>query len=69
VQVDQSKKSHVGAVGVMQVMPATAKDKNVGIPNIDETEANIHPGTKYLRFMMDRYISERNNSKKEKSDR
>jgi membrane-bound lytic murein transglycosylase MltF len=56
--IDQSKKSHVGAVGVMQVMPATAKDKNVGIPNIDEIEANIHAGTKYLRFMMDRYFDD-----------
>jgi membrane-bound lytic murein transglycosylase MltF len=56
--IDQSKKSHVGAIGVMQVMPSTAKDKNVGIPNIEEIEANIHAGTKYLRFMMDRYFDD-----------
>jgi membrane-bound lytic murein transglycosylase MltF len=56
--IDQSKRSHVGAVGVMQVMPSTAKDKNVGIPNIEEIDANIHAGTKYLRFMMDRYFDD-----------
>lgn len=56
--IDQSKKSHVGAVGVMQVMPSTAKDKNVGIPNIDQIDPNIHAGTKYLRFMMDRYFDD-----------
>ena len=56
--IDQSKKSHVVAVGVMQVMPSTAKDKNVGIPNIDQIDPNIHAGTKYLRFMMDRYFDD-----------
>ncbi|MCP4578288.1 MAG: lytic transglycosylase F, partial [Deltaproteobacteria bacterium] len=32
--IDQSKRSHVGAIGVMQILPSTAKDKNVNIPNI-----------------------------------
>ena len=55
-RLDQNAKSHVGAIGVMQILPSTAKDKNVGIPNIHEVEANIHAGTKYLRFMADRYF-------------
>ena len=54
--IDQSKKSHAGAIGVMQVLPSTAKDKNVNIPNIYEIAPNIHAGTKYLRFIMDRYF-------------
>lgn len=54
--IDQSKRSHAGAIGVMQVLPSTAKDKNVNIPNIDEVAPNIHAGTKYLRFIMDRYF-------------
>ncbi|MCK5071691.1 MAG: lytic transglycosylase F [Desulfocapsa sp.] len=57
-RLNQSAKSRVGAVGVMQILPSTAKDKNVGIPNIKEVEANIHAGTKYLRFMADRYFSD-----------
>ncbi|MBU0959956.1 MAG: lytic transglycosylase F, partial [Proteobacteria bacterium] len=55
-RLDQNAKSHVGAVGVMQILPSTARDKNVGIHNIHEVEANIHAGTKYLRFMADRYF-------------
>jgi membrane-bound lytic murein transglycosylase MltF len=56
--IDQSKKSHVGAVGVMQILPSTAKDKNVGIPGIDKIEPNIQAGTKYLRFIADRYFND-----------
>jgi membrane-bound lytic murein transglycosylase MltF len=54
--LDQSLRSSVGAVGVMQIMPATAGDKNVAITNIDKLEPNIHAGTKYLKFMADRYF-------------
>ena len=56
--IDQDKRSHVGAVGVMQILPSTAKDKNVNIPNIDNIDPNIHAGTKYLRFIMDRYFND-----------
>jgi membrane-bound lytic murein transglycosylase MltF len=54
--LDQSVKSRVGAVGVMQVMPATAKDLNVG--DVREVEANIHAGVKYMRWMMDHYYKD-----------
>ena len=57
-RLDQNAKSHVGAIGVMQMLLSTAKDKNVNIPNIQEVEANIHAGTKYLRFLADRYFSD-----------
>ncbi len=43
---------------MMQILPSTAKDKNVGIPEIDKIEPNIHAGTKYLRFVADRYFSD-----------
>jgi len=52
-QLDQNAKSPVGAIGVMQIMPATGKDMKVG--DITETEANIHAGIKYMRFMIDQY--------------
>ena len=54
--LDQGVKSRVGAVGVMQVMPATGKELNVG--DISEVEANIHAGVKYMRFMMDEYFKD-----------
>ena len=57
-KLNQNLKSKAGAVGVMQVLPSTAKDKNVGIPDIHKTEPNIHAGTKYMRFVADRYFPE-----------
>jgi membrane-bound lytic murein transglycosylase MltF len=54
-QLDQSKKSPVGAVGVMQVMPATGAEMQVG--DIRKLDANVHAGVKYIRFMMDHYYA------------
>lgn len=55
--LDHSKKSGAGAVGLMQVLPSTAKDKKVGINNIYKVENNIHAGVKYLAFLRDHYYS------------
>ncbi|MBT8120775.1 MAG: transporter substrate-binding domain-containing protein [Gammaproteobacteria bacterium] len=57
-QLDHSSRSHAGAVGIMQLLPSTAADKNVGIPEIEDLENNIHAGIKYLRFLQDRYFSD-----------
>lgn len=54
--LDQSVKSKVGAVGVMQVMPATARDLNVG--DITQLEPNIHAGVKYMRWVVDEYYKD-----------
>ncbi len=56
--LDQAKRSHVGAIGVMQVMPATARDKAVGIPDIDKLESNIHAGIKYNRWVVDNFYDD-----------
>lgn len=56
--IDQSVRSAAGAIGVMQVLPSTAADRNVNIQNIEEIENNIHAGVKYMRFMMDRYFAD-----------
>lgn len=56
-RIDQSKRSPAGAIGVMQLLPSTAADPNVGIHNIEKIENNIHAGVKYLRFMIDRYYA------------
>jgi membrane-bound lytic murein transglycosylase MltF len=55
-QLNQEAKSHVGAIGVMQVMPATGKDMKVG--DITQAENNIHAGVKYMRFMIDQYFKD-----------
>jgi membrane-bound lytic murein transglycosylase MltF len=52
-QLNQTARSKVGAIGVMQVMPTTGKELGVG--DIAEAEANIHAGVKYMRWMIDQY--------------
>jgi len=57
-QLNQDAKSPVGAIGVMQVMPATGLELKVGDINI--TEPNIHAGTKYMDQLMTKYLSDGN---------
>jgi membrane-bound lytic murein transglycosylase MltF len=52
-RLDPKARSRAGAIGVMQVTPATGKSLKVG--DITLTEPNIHAGTKYIRFMIDQY--------------
>jgi membrane-bound lytic murein transglycosylase MltF len=56
--LDQSTKSRAGAVGVMQVLPTTAADRNVNVAEIEKLENNIHAGTKYMRFIINRYYKD-----------
>jgi membrane-bound lytic murein transglycosylase MltF len=55
-RLDQNAKSHVGAIGVMQIMPATGKELGVG--DIRKIEANIHGGAKYLDKLMRDYFKD-----------
>jgi len=55
---DQSKRSPAGAIGVMQLMPATAAGDAVGIPDISKLENNIHAGVKYLHWLRETYYSD-----------
>jgi len=54
--LDHSVVSNAGAVGVMQLLPSTAADPKVGIPDISSIESNINAGIKYKRFLLDRYF-------------
>jgi membrane-bound lytic murein transglycosylase MltF len=54
--LDQNAKSQVGAIGVMQIMPATGKDLRVG--DITKLEPNINGGVKYIRFMIDQFYKD-----------
>jgi membrane-bound lytic murein transglycosylase MltF len=53
-RLSQSVRSRVGAIGVMQIMPATGRALNVG--DIRQLEPNIHAGVKYSRRLMDEYL-------------
>ena len=55
-QLDNQRRSQAGAVGVMQVLPSTGKEMQVG--DVSQLDPNIHAGTKYLRFMVDRYFED-----------
>ncbi|WP_249022462.1 MULTISPECIES: lytic transglycosylase F [Kluyvera] len=55
-RLNQSVRSHVGAIGVMQVMPSTGKELKVG--DIKQLDPNIHAGVKYMRWMIDRYYGD-----------
>jgi len=52
-RLDHKARSRAGAIGIMQVMPATGKDMKVG--DIKNIEPNIHAGVKYIRFMEEQY--------------
>jgi soluble lytic murein transglycosylase-like protein len=50
---DQHARSHAGAQGLMQLMPATAK--RFGCEHPDDPVENINAGTKYLGWLLKRF--------------
>jgi len=54
--LNQEAKSPVGAIGVMQVMPATAASPPVSIPDVTKVDPNIHAGVKLLKYIRDDYF-------------
>ena len=54
-ELNQNARSRVGAIGIMQVMPATGGDMRVG--DITQIDPNIHAGTKFLRAMINEYYA------------
>jgi membrane-bound lytic murein transglycosylase MltF len=52
--LDHGAKSHVGAIGIMQIMPATGAALKVG--DITVLEPNIHAGAKYMDQLMTKYF-------------
>ena len=64
-QLNQSARSHVGAIGIMQLMPATGKEMGVG--SISVAESNVHAGAKYLDTLMSKYFSDAHFSASDRS--
>jgi soluble lytic murein transglycosylase len=59
-------RSHTGAVGLMQLQPATAKGialhtggKDFVLSDLDDPEINVRYGAWYLRHLLDKYHDER----------
>lgn len=50
---DRDARSHAGAQGLMQLMPATAK--RFGCDDLEDPEKNIEAGTKYLGWLLKRF--------------
>ncbi|MGV8059445.1 MAG: transglycosylase SLT domain-containing protein [Smithellaceae bacterium] len=63
--LDQKKRSPVGAIGIMQIMPATGASLKVG--NIEVTEPNIHAGTKYMDMLLMTYLQGKNLSEQDRT--
>jgi membrane-bound lytic murein transglycosylase MltF len=61
----QDARSHVGAIGVMQLMPDTGKEMRVG--DIHELEPNIHGGAKYMNQLMTRYFADAHFSEQDRT--
>jgi len=59
-RLNPKKKSPKGAVGLMQVLPSSAADPNVGIQNVHKLENNVHAAVKYLNFIRRHYFSDPN---------
>ncbi len=55
-RLDHSVRSDAGAIGIMQILPNTALDRNVNVGDITDLENNIHAGNKYLRHIRDTYF-------------
>jgi membrane-bound lytic murein transglycosylase MltF len=57
-RINQKLRSPAGAIGIMQIMPRTAKELKVG--DIRKADANIHAGAKYMDRLMTRYFQDAN---------
>jgi membrane-bound lytic murein transglycosylase MltF len=57
-RLDQSVKSRVGAIGIMQVMPATAAGHPVKVSNINVAANNIHAGARLMHFLIEEHFNE-----------
>ena len=56
-QLKQQAVSHMGAVGVMQLLPSTASHPPINIPNVRNADDNVHAGSKYMRYLIDQYFA------------
>jgi len=57
-RLDQDARGPSGAVGVMQIRPATAAKPYIDLPNVEQLETNILAAAKYKRWLIDTHFDE-----------
>jgi membrane-bound lytic murein transglycosylase MltF len=58
-QLNQTLRSPVGAVGLMQIKPTTAAGNPIGITGVAESaDKNVNAGVAYLRYLADTYVND-----------
>jgi membrane-bound lytic murein transglycosylase MltF len=56
-QLDQTKRSPFGAIGIMQLLSSAGRE--VGVSGLEQDpEANIHAGAAYMRRLVDTYVND-----------
>jgi membrane-bound lytic murein transglycosylase MltF len=56
--LEPDARSHVGAIGIMQVMPATAAGPPIFMDNVESPDDNIRAGIMYMRHLVDRFFND-----------
>ena len=64
-RLQQDARSPVGAIGIMQLMPATGAQMNVG--DITLAPANVHAGAKYMDHLLANYFADARFSEQERT--
>jgi membrane-bound lytic murein transglycosylase MltF len=58
-ELDQSRRSPAGSVGLMGIKPSTAAGRSIGISGVDrDPDLNVHAGCAYLRYLADTYVAD-----------
>jgi len=55
-RLNQNARSHVGAIGLMQLMAATGN--SLGVGDVHRADANVHAGAKYMARLLDVYFKD-----------
>jgi membrane-bound lytic murein transglycosylase MltF len=55
-RLNQNARSHVGAIGLMQLMPVTGN--SLGVGDVHIADANVHAGAKYMARLLDVYFKD-----------
>src|SRR5262249_39106768 len=55
-RLDPAARSHAGAIGLMQLLPSTAKD--MGFDDVTGVEDNLEAGIKYMAWLRDQQFAD-----------